>query len=1138
MDDFTLIDAADGYAAYQAQDNGAPSWRYMLTPSQEGAPGKLLSFHALWERSGPWALIVSSVPWDLSRHPLGQVAQALGLQQMRQNREVVLAWHASQDSAAAGSERTERAPQYQTITLGPVAPGQRQVQPAATLAFGNVTLTVPTGTAVTFNDTGPDGLRFVCAASAGEMTIGRTDTRVNSLGFSSASLAVPTDGPNAGGSLHVASRTLRAADIFLLGQDFDQVCDAAIYPPELRYWLQSGNSISPIRLPLFAPILRGKSSQPRLTVAIALNPALPFDARGTRFDVLGDADGCFLADAALLTRSGATVGLTPRQVSFHFAPGTVNSPPAVYLVPYGRFLLAAAVPASNSTALDLMPGLSGLERIEAQVGDVLDLIPGQAALGVVPQQAGSAPALHATCTTAWMTLSPAGSHRMPYFAQPLSSVFHASADGVALPRAADALLAHLGQPSPGQAPQPFPLAPYANVRKVPNPLGATIAAFEHTFLAGKRAAILGCGQAPVYSLNGAPLHITGATPRGLLADMGGATTAQATAPGQCRQLYLANSAKGTITLGPNPDGTVDPLLNNALMQPELFLVYSNWAYPIDMNGELDLGGFSVRANDPAVIMVVKWSRTASLRDLFQQEGSAHWCQPATFVGDDAAVLAARAAFLDALTEAKKGPAPLFDDFVQRIAGDPAWTGIVMFRAPIDGNNMPPTLQILVAGMQTPLRTHHMAIDISMLAADQGVPTGIGSSSVSAVIAYQATPDARISTPGDFDFSTRTLQVGIAGSVVTSFHAEVAITARKLFGRAVERTPLPAAPAAPDAVDLQGRYTVIAGVPTVQFALTQAEQFDFTVPGSQSKTPFYRVLQGFVLASASLLPQTAPPSAGAAAASTTHRAQITFDGMLCFAPDPFARGIDLFSYGQSGPSGLMPQGLGISNLALQMQFELDSNGVRTGRPQLKVDYSKLLATDNPAALRNGALMQGLPLKLTNILANEQGLALSALAGKQVQVLQLAAMQTQTPHFALQFDMIIGTLGELSGVHAGLTAQMCLAWGPLATTPDADGVLLTIGLPGASGGFEGFNLQGMLQLVFGDANLMQVKLAPPAAAPPGSVASGTVFALLFNNVALSVMGIKLPPKVVSDLVMFSNPGNAAGSNLAACLAVRES
>jgi hypothetical protein len=75
-----------------------------------------------------------------------------------------------------------------------------------------------------------------------------------------------------------------------------------------------------------------------------------------------------------------------------------------------------------------------------------------------------------------------------------------------------------------------------------------------------------------------------------------------------------------------------------------------------------------------------------------------------------------------------------------------------------------------------------------------------------------------------------------------------------------------------------------------------------------------------------------------------------------------------------------------------------------------------------------------------------------------------------------------------------------------------------------------LQGLLKLTFGDANLVRVmyhKGDPPR----------PVFALLLNNVAVSVLGIKVPPNVVSDLILFSDPENAAHSNLAGCLAVRK-
>ncbi|SDR59717.1 hypothetical protein SAMN05519103_06504 [Rhizobiales bacterium GAS113] len=1144
-----LYDGA--YAVYEAHDDGAASWIYLLGQSTTQPP-KTLALADAWARPGPWALIVRSDPWDFDAERPGDTAKTLGFAALAPSQASVLAWRADPGFSAAWWPGPRAAPEYQSLILDPTGVN-RQVRAQTLLAFGNVSLTVPAAVTVSL---GGDGSSLHFARTSNQLALGRTDARIGVLTYDSADLLASASGDIAAGGLKTNGVTWRARQVFLLGQDAAKVAADAVDLPEIRYWRDIGAAqLQRIRLPLFAA---ADFSTPNLGLNFALNPALPFDPSATRFDVSAATNTCFTASAALMTREGATVGLTPADsIGFHLAPGSMNGKNAVYLAPYGRFGLGA--PAGGGSApFRLMPGLSGLERIEAAPGDILELVPGQPAFGAasgpgVGEVPNQPPKLTSNCTTSWMRLTPTGAPSRPYFAQPLASVFYASIDGKALPRAADALVADLTG-----AEAAFPLAPYANAflpNINPTTTPAAVADFEHVYLSGARGAILGSQEQPVFSIDGAALTVKGATPRGLMAEIGPTSVARAasaptkgnlrrnaadlaaTPAGQWRRLYLAKGVTSTVTLEPSAAGVVDPVMGNALLQPDLFLVYNNWAgHPIRTAGELDVGGFSfdwapLDGKDPSMLMVAKFTAKVSLQDLFAMPE--RWRDAATLVGGSAAIAAAQKVFDDAMKTAqaaRKAQSTLFDDFLQQIAGSPSWTGIVVFQAPVDGNAMPPTLQILVAGMRAPLRAHHLAVDVTVLATQAGVPHDLGPSSVAGVISYDDPGGSSPAGPGDdFGFYTQSLKVGIFGSVVTSFNAEVGVTAKRLFGRQVELRPQPHDPSFPDTFLLKGIYHIIANVPTVTFQVPDARVFDFPAGESLPGGGFNRILNRFEIDSAGILPQL--PAVTDGSGNTTHRAQITLNGGLWFSADPFGVGVDLFSYGTE--AGETPAtGLGLGNFGLEMTFVLDSKGQRQGPPNLTVDYSRLAVSGTAAAVRPGGLMAGLPLKLKGILANDAGLDVDKLGGKPVHVLQIAGKETQTPHFALQFEMIIGSLGELSGVHAGLTAEMRLAWGPLDTTPDADGALLTVQLPGASGGFNDLNVQGMLKLVFGDANLLKVAYDGGAGGKPADV-----YAMLFNNVALSVMGIKLPPKVISDLILFSDPRNATGSSLAACLAVRQ-
>jgi hypothetical protein len=77
------------------------------------------------------------------------------------------------------------------------------------------------------------------------------------------------------------------------------------------------------------------------------------------------------------------------------------------------------------------------------------------------------------------------------------------------------------------------------------------------------------------------------------------------------------------------------------------------------------------------------------------------------------------------------------------------------------------------------------------------------------------------------------------------------------------------------------------------------------------------------------------------------------------------------------------------------------------------------------------------------------------------------------------------------------------------PDSDAAAVLVQLPQAMAGYGGFNLEGILKTTFGDANLLKVDLE-----------SGLpVYAVLFNNIKLSVFGYSFPPGVLIDFVIFA-------------------
>jgi hypothetical protein len=389
---------------------------------------------------------------------------------------------------------------------------------------------------------------------------------------------------------------------------------------------------------------------------------------------------------------------------------------------------------------------------------------------------------------------------------------------------------------------------------------------------------------------------------------------------------------------------------------------------------------------------------------------------------------------------------------------------------------------------------------------------------------------RIATPSSpYDFEVQKLVVAIRNSAVTVFDTKVGMTIESLFGRTVSIDP-PSTPA--NTVVIPGRYQKHGSVGTVTFSAAESAAFLFSLGGS-----YVRVLDRFAVTGATLVP-VGRVDHGDGTATITSR--FTLAGALAFNPQPFpgVTGLDLFTYGVVSEAGVA--GVNVTGLALDISFLLDADGKKQGATAIVADFSALQLTDDPAGQRPGGLLTAMPLTLTSFLQNPAGMSAGSLGGAPVNVAGLvtvpdagddevhpATYTTSSPQYAMRFSLPMGSLGSLAEAGASLDSFLVLAWGPSTSTPDDDGAALYIQLPEASAGAMGFNLQGLIKTTFGDANLARVQL------PDGSAA----YVLLFNNVALSVLGIHFPPQVIVDFVLFADPASPGTGSMGWSLAASQ-
>jgi hypothetical protein len=729
-----------------------------------------------------------------------------------------------------------------------------------------------------------------------------------------------------------------------------------------------------------------------------------------------------------------------------------------------------------------------------------------------------------------------------------TSVYYGQAKGQHFPMPVSSLYSHV---EPTDKPIQFPIVPYGGVyaswnnQSSPNqsvPV-QTVTAFEsqiltssrHTnfpandygplFLPPRASTELVLAAHGLFADMEPPAMPTTHTPQGILVrlNQGGSP---GTVANTWNALLLAVSPDVTspapnasLTIaGPSGSDTVDPVLSNVLMKNQLFLVISNPQHLGSFASEIAVGGFNFQLNvghvsvgEGTTLLIFKFNSTASLAELAAEPKL--WSDPADFVQD---VPAAQAVILDAIKVAKSHADSSGNPFgyFNQIAQDPAWTGILALNCDINGNGMPLDFQMLLGGIKGQLQAHHFGIEMNRVATNSP-GSGLSQSSLFGVIYYRnptefASPPAQ---PTDLDYEVETLTVVFANSVITLFAVQVGLTINKLFGRDTLLLSPPSSPPPHNTLVISGQYQKQGEIGTVSF--NSDEPFAFDIPTPNDVT---RVIREVRINQASLV----PVSSTVGSPGTLVKASFNMGGEIFFSEDPFpnADKLDLFSYGTAGTNGT---GISFTGLTADISFVLDAAGEMVASTKT-VTANLTGFTLNPAAqsIRPNSLLNALPLQFSRFVYAPNGITQTQTGTSPVHVLQLegggssgspaipaqSPYATTKPQFALEYDLPLGSLGSLSDGVA-IMAKLLLAWGPSQVVPDNDGAAVLVQLPSLSAGLFGFTLQGILKTTFGDANLLKVDLD----------SGETVYAILFNNIKLSVFGFSFPPGVVTDFTLFA-------------------
>jgi hypothetical protein len=854
-----------------------------------------------------------------------------------------------------------------------------------------------------------------------------------------------------------------------------------------------------------------------------------------------------------------------------------------------------------------MCGMAGTEYLIVEPGATVEFFPGNSAFAAgftAPTQdldealANAAAAANQlidpsnliadTYTTSWIQINPpavpTAGISYGYAVQPESSVYYSTVNKpqssldstpYTYPLALGCRVSLLQADS--QSPLvPLPLSCYGGVwatGATTLPPASALQSFESQIISTTRHS-----TAPKDTVNGPtffdPVNHLGVdggfakTPEGLLAQL---NTSASNIPGTFQTIFLAKSPNDNPVHGaeklsfngttdspsspdwpaapivvPPADAVVNPILSNALMNNNLFMVATNYfegtsnpPIPITDNpfgsfqNEIQMGewtfrldvGYSTDKTVPRTTLLFKFTTALNVMDLVANQ--AYWQEWENFIGSDSEGTAQEkaniiqkqlnAAFLMAKPDpSNPDEAIYFADFWAKI-NDPNWTGILAINCGLDAGDLPPDLQDLLGGINGELRAHHFGVTVNQINDDTST-WNIDQSSMFALVYYDAAyvpPPIPIPPPpfpkpvqSDYGFQVLKLNALFENSVLTHFDSRIAVTIPQLFGENVtlETTSV----AGLNVLEIEGVYQKHGDTGTVVFDTKTPQIFKFVTP----TTTGIRAIQEMYVTDAALVPVSSTTSGS----TITVLSNLAMSGDLMFLADvdPAGSGLDIFSYGTDPKTGL---GFNTYNIAMTTTITNDVGTLAAIGP----DTSSFMITPATSTYRPSSLLAALPLKLTSFV---QG---PGTAGWPVSFLGAAPGDFEAD-YALSFQVSLGSLGALSSFADSLDVDMVLGW-KVAGKDSADNLIWLLMVPPQSmQGQLGFGLEGVLDTTFGSVDLVSQQWTKPGVTPPFNA-----YGVFFMGVQIQLLGMNLIPTAEnsdqpnSNFILFADPSQGNASNM---------
>lgn len=845
------------------------------------------------------------------------------------------------------------------------------------------------------------------------------------------------------------------------------------------------------------------------------------------------APAASVLNTAFRTRFGQPLALRPivGSAKLVFQPLPTQEGEKFYLTPQGDFAWVNPQADSKRVTEQVLCGLAGAEFLtvtadaDGEKSDLLRFQASQKALAPVFPVIGASgavglPLLDDGFLTAWVKPVLRGDNPAPvYFAQPRDAGLFApeSSNENGVFDAFNAPAARFAQASSDPF---FPMAPYAGVDGGDFPPD-DLTQFEDQILnPARRNAIADMDPGP-QRLAVAVAESMATTPQGFIAT-------------------IADLDWKKVLLARDPDDGPDlafvslgDRLRQALQSNQLFLVVSD-AEPLgQFQNRITLGGWPFTI-DPSVnagsrrdfrnVMIFKFG-VGSIRERVRDTSS--WTDPSGFNEDPLTVSDWIQRYI-AETEQQVSENPRFQKFLD-IVDKPAWNGVLMLRVDVGLEDFPKDLKGLLAGIvQEDFFGHHLGIEVNFVEQQNGDQLAVPQSALFGLIAYRdrgfqnrqtslqvlAQPrtisflntqvDAPAAGEGRYDFRVLNLQVVFENSDIVDFESLVTLTTDSWFEEPARvQTGTPLNSILQFAVELSGNYENHNGHRTYTFS---------TLPD----TSYLFVLESATLNAIDII--KAQFSTLDVRDLGTGRERIasrfTFWGFLNFRP---LAGFDAYSFGDNRQVSGGRTGLFLSNLNVDMVFDFDVPNRAASNRQFTFTIDKLGLDLGQSDVRVNSLAANFPVTISNLIRGDRGQSPTDIGFVEIQAPPaFDVVGLQDVWFGLVFDLNLGSVGGLAE-SAGFKASLLVAWSP-GSESRSGGVYIKLPLLG--GGKKTFSLQNVLKLSIGSI----------AFETDESVPDQLAYILRFSTIALSFLGISLPPGAETNALLFGNPSAPnSGANL---------